>query len=143
MAASIARGYTVDKVYFESFPGHFVSGNLYRPTGRKGKLPGVLCPYGHWNNGRFGEESVKEMRKQIVEGAERFEDGGRYPLQARCVELARMGCVVFHYDMEGYADSQQISYRSGPSAHEAAAGDGHARALGPVQRAGRIAFANR
>jgi dienelactone hydrolase len=102
-------GYTVDKVYFESFPGHFVSGNLYRPKGRSGKLPGVLCPHGHWNNGRFNETSLKDLRKQIVEGGERFEDGGRYPLQARCVQLARMGCIVFHYDMEGYADSGQIS----------------------------------
>jgi hypothetical protein len=105
----IDRGdYTIEKVYFESFPGHFVSGNLYRPKGRTGKLPGVLCPHGHWPNGRFNETGLKEIREQIAEGAERFEDGGRFPQQARCVELARMGCVVFHYDMEGYADSQQI-----------------------------------
>jgi hypothetical protein len=45
-----------------------------------------------------------------VAGAERFDPSGRYPLQARCVQLARMGCVVFHYDMIGYADSQQISH---------------------------------
>jgi len=102
-------GYTVDKVYFESFPGHFVSGSLYRPKGHSGqKLPGILSPYGHWEKGRFSEASVKEFRKQIVEGAERFEDSGRYPLQARCVQLARMGCIVFQYDMEGMADSQQI-----------------------------------
>lgn len=104
----IRDGYTVDKVYFESFPGHFVSGNLYRPTGRSGKMPGVLSPYGHWPSGRFNEMGVKENRQAIADGAERFEDGGRFPLQARCVELARMGCVVFHYDLEGYADSGQI-----------------------------------
>ena len=102
-------GYTVDKVYFESFPGHFVSGSLYRPKGHSGqKLPGILSPYGHWEKGRFSEASVKEFRKQIAEGAERFEDSGRFPLQARCVQLARMGCIVFQYDMEGMADSQQI-----------------------------------
>src|SRR5262249_26405898 len=39
--------------------------------------------------------------------------GGRYPLQARCAQLARMGCIVFHYDMVGYADSQQIDHRKG------------------------------
>ena len=37
-------------------------------------------------------------------------EAARSPLQARCVHLARMGCVVFHYDMIGYADSQQITY---------------------------------
>jgi dienelactone hydrolase len=101
-------GYTVERVYFESYPGHFVTGSLYRPKGKSGKLPGVLCPHGHWANGRFYDAGVDNVRKQIVEGAERFEQGGRFPLQARCVQLARMGCVVFHYDMLGYADSQQI-----------------------------------
>ena len=46
-------GYTVEKVFLESFPGHFVSGNLYRPKGRSGRLPAVLSPHGHWTNGRF------------------------------------------------------------------------------------------
>jgi hypothetical protein len=100
--------YTVEKVYFESYPGFFVSGSLYRPKGPTGKLPGILCPHGHWPNGRFNEDSDKNVRQNIVDGAERFEVGGRYPLQSRCVTLCRMGCVVFHYDMVGYADSQQI-----------------------------------
>ena len=101
--------YTVERVYFESYPGHFVTGSLYRPKGKSGKLPGVLCPHGHWANGRFYDAGVEAVRKQIVEGAERFETGGRFPIQARCVQLARMGCVVFHYDMAGRADSVQLS----------------------------------
>lgn len=100
--------YTVEKVYFESVPGFFVTGNLYRPKGRSGRLPGVLCPHGHWSDGRFHDAGREAVRREIVQGAERFEEGGRSPLQARCVQLARMGCVVFHYDMLGYADSVQI-----------------------------------
>ena len=106
-------GYTVEKVFLESFPGHYVTGNLYRPKGRSGKLPGVLCPHGHWANGRFYATDEKKIRWDLVEGAERFEVGGRYPLQARCMQLARMGCVVFHYDMVGYADSVQLSHGPG------------------------------
>lgn len=102
--------YTVEKVYFESVPGFFVTGSLYRPKGKSGLLPGVLCPHGHWADGRFHDAGVEATRKEIVQGAERFEEGGRSPLQARCVQLARMGCVVFHYDMIGYADSQQLSF---------------------------------
>jgi dienelactone hydrolase len=101
--------YTVEKVYFESVPGFFVTGNLYRPKGKAGPLPGVLCPHGHWDNGRFMDYGPDRVREEIVQGAERFEEGGRSVLQARCVQLARMGCVVFHYDMIGYADSEQIS----------------------------------
>lgn len=101
--------YTVEKVYFESYPGFFVTGNLYRPKGKTGPLPGVLCPHGHWPDGRF-YDNANQVRNEIVQGAERFEEGGRSPLQARCVQLARMGCVVFHYDMIGYADSVQLSF---------------------------------
>jgi dienelactone hydrolase len=109
--------YTVEKVYFESFPGHFVTGNLYRPKGRTGKLAGVLCPHGHWANGRFHDHGIETVKKEIASGGEKFEVGGRHPLQSRCVTLARLGCVVFHYDMVGYADSQQIAHRPGSREH--------------------------
>jgi hypothetical protein len=110
--------YTVDRVFFESFPGHFVCGNLYLPKTppKDGKMPGVLCPHGHWPKGRImdlgaGSAAVKE---QLAIGAERWECGARSPLQARCAQLARMGCAVFFYDMLGYADSIQIAeHRSG------------------------------
>ena len=101
--------YSVEKVYFESFPGFYVTGNLYRPTATYSEpRPAVLCPHGHWANGRFMDEGVPSAKNSIQSGAETTEEGGRNPLQARCVQLARLGAVVFHYDMIGYADSQQI-----------------------------------
>jgi dienelactone hydrolase len=106
-------GYTVEKVFLESYPGHFVTGNLYRPKGRSGKLPAVLSPHGHWAGGRFYEANAKEHCWALVRGEERFDTSGRYPLQARCATLARMGCVVFHYDMVGYADSVQLKHGPG------------------------------
>ena len=102
--------HTVERVFFESMPGFFVTGSLYRPKGSSGRLPAVLSAHGHWSDGRFHDAGRDRVRRDIVAGAERFEEGGRSPLQARCVQLARMGCVVFHYDMIGYADSIQISY---------------------------------
>jgi len=102
--------YTVERVYFESMPGFYVTGSLYRPKGISGKMPGVLCPHGHWANGRFYDAGEKTAKEQLAKGAEKFDEAARSPLQARCVHLARMGCVVFHYDMIGYADSKQISF---------------------------------
>src|SRR6185369_7651281 len=40
------EGYTVEKVFFVSHPGHYVSGNLYRPTSVTGKRPAILYAHG-------------------------------------------------------------------------------------------------
>jgi hypothetical protein len=113
--------YTIEKVFFESHPGHYVSGNLYRPKKIDGKIPGVLCPHGHWQNGRFYELAAdKAQKEQVDKGAEKFMAGAQYPLQARMVGLARMGCTVFHYDMVGRADSQKIAHPQGFTDVEAA-----------------------
>jgi hypothetical protein len=97
--------FTVEKVAFESFPGHYVTGLLFRPKGKSGRLPAVLSPHGH--EGRLWDYG-KNLRKMIVDGAERFEGSGRFPQLARCATLARLGCVTFIWDMLGYADSVQI-----------------------------------
>ncbi len=109
--------YLVDRVFFESIPGHFVTGSLYRPKDNGGKHPAILSPHGHWNQGRFYDAGEATVRSEIKIGAEQFEVGGRYPIQARAVQLARMGCVVFIYDMTGNADSIQIAHRPAEWAH--------------------------
>jgi dienelactone hydrolase len=101
--------YTLEKVYFESAPGFFVTGNLYRPKNPKGKVPGVLFAHGHWANARLAETSDSELLQEIATGQERFEQGGKSRFQSMCVQLARMGCVVWQWDMLGNADSQQLS----------------------------------
>jgi dienelactone hydrolase len=109
--------YTIDRVFFESFPGFYVTGSLYRPkTPPNTPMPGILCPHGHWPKGRFMDtgENTPEANLQLATGAERFASAARNPLQARCVQLARMGCAAFLYDMLGNADSIQIpEHRSG------------------------------
>jgi hypothetical protein len=111
----VRDGYAIERVFFESFPGHFVTGNLYRPTSdSSGPRPGVLCPYGHWPGGRFMDMPEEAVRKELDAGAEPFVNGARSPLQARCIGLARLGCVVFHYDMVGFCDSLQcLGHRHG------------------------------
>jgi hypothetical protein len=83
--------YSVSKVYFESLPGFFVTGNLYRPVGA-GPFPAVLSPHGHWAYGRFENSAVASV-------------------PGRAINLARQGFVVFTYDMAGYNDSRQLEHR--------------------------------
>ncbi|MEQ2005344.1 MAG: acetylxylan esterase [Limisphaerales bacterium] len=102
-------GYTVEKVYFESAPGFFVTGNLYRPKNITGKVPGVMFAHGHRQDARFYLTPEDTLRKSIADGAERFERAGRSAYQSQCRQLARMGCVVWQWDMLSDSDSIQFS----------------------------------
>jgi len=107
---TIDRGeYTIDRVVFESLPGFFVTGNLYRPKGVTGPRPAVLFAHGHWADARLAELTPDRLRQEIAAGSERFEQGGRSIFQSLCVQLARMGCVVWQWDMLGDSDALQIT----------------------------------
>ncbi|WP_406700414.1 CocE/NonD family hydrolase [Singulisphaera sp. Ch08] len=80
-------GYTIEKVVLETLPGFTLSGNLYRPSGKSSNLPIVLCPHGHWEDGRVNPE-----------------------VQQRCIQWAKLGAVVFLYDMVGYNDSKAFGH---------------------------------
>ena len=102
--------YSIEKVHFESAPGFFVTGNLYRPTKiSSGKVPGILFAHGHWTDARLSIASEAEVAGEIATGQERFVAGGQSRFQSMCVQLARMGCVVWQWDMLGDSDSQQLS----------------------------------
>ena len=47
-------GYQIEKVIFESRPGHFVTATLYLPDAPK-PVPGVIVPCGHDNDGKAGQ----------------------------------------------------------------------------------------
>ncbi len=81
--------YSVENVYFESLPGFFVAGNLFRPTwlNWSEKKPVVLVPHGHFADGRFEEHN-----------------------QHLGATLARMGAIAFTYDMVGKQESTQVTH---------------------------------
>lgn len=82
------EGYSVEKVYFQTLPGFYLGGNLYRPLGKgKGPFAAVLNPHGHWPNGRLADNN---------EGS----------IAARCISFARQGMIAFSYDMVGYNDTR-------------------------------------
>lgn len=82
-------GYTVENVAIETIPGVYLCGSLYRPAKGKGTFPAILCTHGHASNSDLNQY-------------------GRYrpDHQYRCAMLARMGAVVFSYEMFAWGESQ-------------------------------------
>lgn len=75
-------GYTVQNIAIETLPGVYVCGSIYKPSKIKGKIPVVLCPNGHFGNGRYNEQ-----------------------IQTRCAGLARMGAIAVSYDLFAWGES--------------------------------------
>jgi cephalosporin-C deacetylase-like acetyl esterase len=50
--------FVVEKLHFQSRPGLYVTGNLYRPKKIEGKLPAVLYVCGHSGRGRDGNKTA-------------------------------------------------------------------------------------
>ncbi len=84
-------GYSVKNVAIESLPGVFLTGSLYLPAKRDKKMAGILSAHGHWSDAG---------------------DYGRYRADAqnRCASFARMGAVVFSYDMVGYGEMKDVGW---------------------------------
>lgn len=86
------EGYSVEKVFFASREGIYVTGSLYRPIGRAGPLPAVAVAHGHWGEGRLHNDDLGSP-------------------QGLCIGLARRGMIAFSYDMMGYNDADQYDHR--------------------------------
>ncbi len=84
-------GYQVQNIAFESLPGVYVTGSLYTPANAKGNLPGILSVEGHWP---------------------KPEDYGRYrpEAQKRHASMARMGAMVWAYDIVGYGQLEEFGW---------------------------------
>jgi len=78
----IMDGYSVENIAIETLPGVYVCGSLYKPLKFKGKIPVVLCPDGHFGDGRYRAD-------------------GQY----RYAMLARMGAMAISYDLFAWGES--------------------------------------
>ena len=74
-------GYTVQNFRLKTVNGHTVCGSIYAPRS-KGKHPLIICPNGHFSNGRYGTVQ-----------------------QQRLGTLARMGAICVDYDLWGWGES--------------------------------------
>lgn len=74
-------GYTVQNFRLKTVNGHTICGSVYAPVS-KGKHPLIICPNGHFSNGRYGKVQ-----------------------QQRLATLARMGAICVDYDLWGWGES--------------------------------------
>ena len=75
-------GYVVHNMALEVLDGVYVCGSIYQPSKIKGKIPVILCPNGHFGDGRYNKD-----------------------VQTRCAGLARMGAIAVSYDLFAWGES--------------------------------------
>ena len=86
-------GYNIENVSLEVLPGVYVCGSLYTPSKlKKANHAVMLCPHGHFYN---------KIDKSIPNERGRYRPDQQY----RCAMLARMGVIVFSYDMFAWGES--------------------------------------
>jgi len=81
-------GYTIENIALEVKPNYFIYGNLYKPTKLKASNAAILSPHGHW----FAKDNYGRFRPDV---------------QNRCASFAKMGAIVFTYDMVGSGEDNQ------------------------------------
>ncbi|MBM3212470.1 hypothetical protein FJZ33_09630, partial [Candidatus Poribacteria bacterium] len=72
-------GYSIQKLIYQSQPGFFVTAAVYVPDNGKFPAPAVICPHGHWQNGRYHPT-----------------------VQSRAIGLAKRGYIALSLDKVGY-----------------------------------------
>lgn len=87
-------GYTVQNMALETLPGLYVCGSIYAPA-KTGKHALIICPNGHFADGRYRKDQ-----------------------QERMATLARMGAVCVDYDLFGWGES---ALQVGETAHRSSA----------------------
>lgn len=75
-------GYSVQNICIETLPGEHVFGSIYTPLS-KGKHALIICPNGHFGDGRYRKDQ-----------------------QWRLGTLARMGAICVDFDLYGWGESQ-------------------------------------
>lgn len=100
-------GYSVQNIALELLPGYYVCGSVYVPSGsapkggvstrkavatKDGRYPCIICPNGHWTDGRYNGD-----------------------IQKRLATLARMGAICIGFDTFGWGESE---LQVGKEAHQ-------------------------
>lgn len=94
------KGYTIEKIIFESQPKYYVTANLYVPKGRKFPLPGVVFPTGHSNDAKARDYYHMSGLGLVLKGyvvlifdpmgqgerSEYFDANTKKPLVQKCVD---------------------------------------------------------